>query len=101
VWTAAFFASILSDIRMERLKVKESDTIRFLFLSRFFLEFFLLVRLDEAKNGPRGVGQTELRGFELIAEVTEVAFIGFVTSRMKKSLEEKVSPSSSNLRGEN
>lgn len=74
---------------MERLKVKESDTIRFLFLARFFLEFFLLVYQDEQS---RGVDPQSDEGhdFDLIAEMTEPASIGFVTGRLRKALEEKV-----------
>ncbi|GAA5909890.1 hypothetical protein JCM6882_002043 [Rhodosporidiobolus microsporus] len=85
----AFFSSILRDIRMERLKVRESDTVRFLFLSRFFLEFFLLLyRDDEARGIPH---DDEERGhdFGMVAEMTETSAIGFVTMRMRAALEEK------------
>ncbi|SGZ16990.1 BQ5605_C020g09086 [Microbotryum silenes-dioicae] len=83
-----FFSSVLKDIRMERMKVKESDTIRFLFLSRFFLEFFLLVHADEQA---RGIDSSSEEGhdFGLIAEMTEPQSIAFVTQRMKVALEEK------------
>ncbi|GAA5903525.1 Tof1p [Sporobolomyces salmoneus] len=83
-----FFASILRDIRMERLKVRESDTIRFLFLVRFFLEFFLLVYHEEEERGISHLSD-EGHDFGLIAEMTEPQAIGFVTQRMKKGLEEK------------
>lgn len=73
---------------MERLKVKESDTIRFLFLSRFFLEFFLLVYNDEKRQGIDPQSE-EGHDFDLIAEMTEPQSIGFVTARMKGALEEK------------
>lgn len=73
---------------MERLKVKESDTIRFLFLSRFFLEFFLLVYNDEKRQGIDPQSE-EGHDFDLIAEMTEPQSIGFVTARMKAALEEK------------
>lgn len=86
----AFFASVLKDIRMERLKVKEKDTTRFLFLSRFFLEFFLLVHQDEQMRGIHPLSE-EAHGFELIAEMTEPQSIAFVTTRMKKAMEDKVS----------
>jgi superfamily II helicase len=39
-----FFSSILKDIRMERQKVREADNVRALFLSTFFIEFFLCSR---------------------------------------------------------
>ncbi|GAA5948542.1 hypothetical protein JCM3765_004917 [Sporobolomyces pararoseus] len=83
-----FFASILRDIRMERLKVRESDTIRFLFLVRFFLEFFLLIYHEEESKGISHLSD-EGHDFGLIAEMTEPQAIGFVTQRMKVGLEEK------------
>ncbi|CEQ41477.1 SPOSA6832_03222, partial [Sporobolomyces salmonicolor] len=83
-----FFASTLRDIRMERLKVRESDTIRFLFLARFFLEFFLLVYREEEARGISHLSE-EGHDFGLIAEMTEPQAIGFVTQRLKVALEEK------------
>ncbi|GAA5968611.1 hypothetical protein JCM21900_002207 [Sporobolomyces salmonicolor] len=83
-----FFASTLRDIRMERLKVRESDTIRFLFLARFFLEFFLMVYHEEETRGISHLSE-EGHDFGLIAEMTEPQAIGFVTQRMKVALEEK------------
>lgn len=74
---------------MERLKVKESDTVRFLFLSRFFLEFFLLVNADERTRGI-DTSSDEGHDFDLIAEMTETQAIGFVIDRMRKAFEEKV-----------
>ncbi len=73
---------------MERLKVKESDTIRYLFLARFFLEFFLLVYQGERK---RGVDPTSEDGhdFDVVAELVEPTAIAFVTTKMKQALEEK------------
>ncbi|GAA5880461.1 hypothetical protein JCM16303_005390 [Sporobolomyces ruberrimus] len=83
-----FFSSILRDIRMERLKVRESDTIRFLFLVRFFLEFFLLIYHEEESRGISHLSD-EGHDFGLIAEMTEPQAIGYVTQRMKVGLEEK------------
>jgi hypothetical protein len=75
---------------MERMKVRESDTIRFLFLVRFFLELFLLVYHEEESRGISHLSD-EGHDFGLIAEMTEPQAIGFVTQRMKVGLEEKVS----------
>ncbi|GAA5935882.1 Tof1p [Sporobolomyces koalae] len=83
-----FFSSVLRDIRMERLKVRESDTTRFLILVRFFLDFFLLVYHDEESRGISHLSE-EGHDFGLIAEMTEPQAIGFVTQRMKVGLEEK------------
>ncbi|GAA6062112.1 hypothetical protein JCM10212_000866 [Sporobolomyces blumeae] len=83
-----FFSSVLRDIRMERLKVRESDTIRFLSLVRFFLEFFLLIYREEEERGISHLSE-EGHDFGLIAEMTEPQAIGFVTQRLKVALEEK------------
>ncbi|BGP38765.1 Topoisomerase 1-associated factor 1 [Rhodotorula kratochvilovae] len=84
-----FFSSVLRDIRMERLKVRESDTVRFLYLSAFFLEFFLLVYHDDEKRGVSHVDEENGHDFGMVAEMTEPHAIGFVTMRMKNALEEK------------
>lgn len=87
---AAFFSSVLRDIRMERLKVRESDTVRFLYLSAFFLEFFLLLYADDEKRGISHLDEERGHDFGLVAEMTEPHAIGFVALRMKNALEEKV-----------
>ncbi|TKA58341.1 hypothetical protein B0A53_00079 [Rhodotorula sp. CCFEE 5036] len=84
-----FFSSILRDIRMERLKVRESDTVRFLYLSSFFLEFFLLLYADDEKRGISHLDEERGHDFGLVAEMTEPHAIGFVALRMKNALEEK------------
>ncbi|BGP23540.1 replication fork protection complex subunit Tof1/Swi1 [Rhodotorula toruloides] len=84
-----FFASVLRDIRMERLKVRESDTLRFLYLSSFFLEFFLLLYRDDERRGISHLDEESGHDFGLVAELTEPHAIGFVTMRMKNALEEK------------
>ncbi|KAM0788302.1 hypothetical protein ACM66B_001445 [Microbotryomycetes sp. NB124-2] len=83
-----FFASVLKDIRLERLKVQESDTVRFLYLSRFFIEFFMLLYDDEKA---RGVDPQSDEGhdFDLIAEMTEPQSIGFVVKKMHAAMEDK------------
>lgn len=88
--STAFFASVLRDIRMERLKVRESDTLRFLYLSSFFLEFFLLLYRDDERRGISHLDEENGHDFGLVAELTEPHAIGFVTMRMKNALEEKV-----------
>ncbi|KAM0754978.1 timeless-domain-containing protein [Meredithblackwellia eburnea MCA 4105] len=83
-----FFASVLKDIRMERSKVTENDAIRFLFLGRFFLEFFLLVYKDERERGVDPQSE-EGHDFDLVAEMTEPQCIGFITKRMRLALDDK------------
>ncbi|GAA5852706.1 hypothetical protein JCM8547_002595 [Rhodosporidiobolus lusitaniae] len=85
----SFFSSVLRDIRMERLKVRESDNVRFLFLTRFFLEFFLLVYHDDEKRGIPHTDEENGHDFGMIAEMTEPHAIGFVTLRMRTALEDK------------
>lgn len=75
---------------MERLKVRESDTLRFLYLSSFFLEFFLLLYRDDERRGISHLDEENGHDFGLVAELTEPHAIGFVTMRMKNALEEKV-----------
>ncbi|KAK4051924.1 Topoisomerase 1-associated factor 1 [Microbotryomycetes sp. JL201] len=83
-----FFKSVLKDIRLEHLKVQESDTVRFLYLSRFFMEFFLLLYDNEKARGidPQS---DEGHDFDLIAEMTEPQSIGFVVRKMHAAMEEK------------
>lgn len=58
----AFFASVLKDIRMERSKVRDADNLRALFLSRFFLEFFMAMRVkEEAERKTRVAAAETLR----------------------------------------
>ena len=73
---------------MERLKVKESDTIRYLFLARFFLEFFLLVYQVERKRGVDPASE-DGHDFDVVAELVEPTAIAFVTSKIKAALDEK------------
>lgn len=86
--SAAFFASILHDIRVERVGVKEIDHIRFLVFTSFFLEFFLLLRQAETKAGI-AADSDQGHDFDLIAELTEPSSIGYVCARMRMAMEEK------------
>lgn len=102
VWNAqlivAFFASILKDIRMERSKIRPSDNIRTFFLSRFFMEYLLLLRGREAQEvkdrQKKGLdveeGKTELV-LGLVGEMAEMDSVRWVVTRMKVSMDERVS----------
>ena len=74
---------------MERAKVREVDNIRFLFLIRLFLEYFLALREYEISQG---VDMTTEDGhdFDLIAEATDPASIVYVCLRMKAAQEDQV-----------
>lgn len=74
---------------MQRSNIKEADNTRFLFLSRFFLEYFLNLYSYEKSQGIDPTSE-DAHDFDLIAQMTEPASIAFVCLRMKMALEEKV-----------
>lgn len=75
---------------MQRANIKEVDNTRFLFLSRFFMEYFLNLYSYEKSQGIDSSAE-DAHDFELIAQMTEPASIAFVCLRMNLALEEKVS----------
>ncbi|KAK4058290.1 Topoisomerase 1-associated factor 1 [Microbotryomycetes sp. JL221] len=83
-----FFASLLKDIRTEKPKIQQTDRIRFLFLTRFFMEFFLLLYQQEQIKSidPQS---DEGHDFDLIAEMTDPQSIGFVAATMNNAMQEK------------
>lgn len=83
----AFLSALLKDIKSERPKITEKDNLRLLFVTKWFLEFFLgyRVRLKAGKESAEGQG-----GFGLIAEVIERGWIVWVLKRMREAVEDKV-----------
>ncbi|RDB17381.1 Topoisomerase 1-associated factor 1 [Hypsizygus marmoreus] len=79
-----FLSALLKDIRSERAKITEKDNLRLLFITKWFLEFFLAMRAKENVKGPDGKWH-----FGLIAEVTERSWIVWVLKRMREAVEEK------------
>ena len=77
---------MLKDIRSERAKITEKDNLRLLYMTKWFLEFFLLMRVKEQANR---TGE-ETWSFGLIGEVTERSWIIWVLKRMREAVEEKV-----------
>ncbi|KAG8990291.1 Topoisomerase 1-associated factor 1 [Tulasnella sp. JGI-2019a] len=75
-----FLASLLKDIRMERAKISEKDNLRLLFVSTWFLEFFLSVRERE------GAGEWSL---SLVKEVVDEEWVKWVLRRMRDAADEK------------
>ena len=77
---------LLKDIKSERPKIMEKDNLRLLYVTKWFLEFFLAMQSkeEEQKNGE------EKWSFGLIAEVTERSWIIWVLKRMREAVEEKV-----------
>ncbi|KAG5339373.1 hypothetical protein C0989_004499 [Termitomyces sp. Mn162] len=79
-----FLSALLKDIRSERAKITEKDNLRLLFVTKWFLEFFLSMRAKEKAQGNQGRWD-----FGLIAEVTERTWIVWVLKRMREAVEEK------------
>lgn len=76
-------ASLLKDIKSERPKITEKDNLRLLFVTKWFLEFFLC---GLAHKTSAGWGW----GFDMVAEVVERGWIVWVLRRMRGAVEEKV-----------
>ena len=94
---SAFLSALLKDIKSERPKITEKDNLRLLFVTKWFLEFFLASRAKASSAASRlGVntakrdGETEKWEFGLIAEVIERGWIVWVLKRMREAVEEKV-----------
>jgi replication fork protection complex subunit Tof1/Swi1 len=75
---------------MERSKVRPADNIRCFFLSRFFLEYFLLLRGQcAAKNGNKVPAEEGLE-LGLVGELAELESVRWIVMRMRYSMEDKV-----------
>jgi replication fork protection complex subunit Tof1/Swi1 len=86
IYQKAFLSALLKDIRSERPKITDKDNLRLLFVTKWFLEFFLAMRSKEQKSN---VGEDKWN-FGLVAEVTERSWIIWVLKRMREAVEEKV-----------
>ena len=82
----AFLSMLLKDIKSERPKITEKDNLRLLYVTKWFLEFFLVM---QGKEKEQNNGE-EKWSFDLIAEVTERSWIIWVLKRMREAVEEKV-----------
>ena len=78
---AAFLASVLKDIKAERPKITEKDHLRLLYLTKWFLEFYLTHRASDKGRS---------WDFSMIAEVTERSWIIWVLKRMREAMDSKV-----------
>ena len=79
----AFLASLLKDIKSERPKITDKDNLRLLYVTKWFLEFFLAARANDKGNDKRWE-------FGLVGEVIERGWIVWVLKRMRGAVEEKV-----------
>lgn len=75
-------ASLLKDIKAERAKISEKDNLRLLYVTKWFLEFFLCERSRQADGAKWKFGY--------IAEVTDRGWIVWVLRRMREAQDEKV-----------
>ena len=74
-------SSLLKDIKAERPKVTEKDNLRLLYLTKWFLEFFQLLRAGDKHR---------VWEYGLVAEVIERSWIAWVLKRIREAGEEKV-----------
>ena len=79
---------MLKDIKSERPKITEKDHLRLLFVTKWFLEYFLAVRTQEKEVGAPTA--SEPWAFGLVGEVIERGWIVWVLKRMNGAVEEKV-----------
>jgi replication fork protection complex subunit TIMELESS/Tof1/Swi1 len=79
--------SLLKDIKSERPKITEKDNLRLLFVTKWFLEFFLAALAKDSKDS---VGTGWGWGFELVTEVVDRGWIVWILRRMRGAVEEKV-----------
>lgn len=82
---AAFLSSLLKDIKSERAKIAEKDNLRLLFITKWFLEFFL-----QARTKDKALEKGNSWDFGLVAEVMDREWIAWVLKRMREALDAKV-----------
>ena len=82
---AALLSSLLKDIKSERPKIAEKDNLRLLFITKWFLEFFLQAHAKE-----KALKKESSWDFGSVAEVTDRAWIAWVLKRMREALDAKV-----------
>lgn len=76
---------------MERDKVKETDTIRFMSLFGFFLQYFLLLRDREQRVNILPTSENG-HDFDLIASLVEPNCIHYTLVRIQANVETKPMP---------
>jgi replication fork protection complex subunit Tof1/Swi1 len=82
---AAFLSSLLKDIKSERPKISEKDNLRLLFITKWFLEFFL-----QAGRKEKALKKENNWDYGFVAEVMDRAWIAWVLKRMREALDAKV-----------
>lgn len=101
----AFLSSLIKDIRAERSKVTEKDNLRLLFVTKFFMQFYLAMReRDIAANADKPKATDEANGeatesksdeekmslnYSLVLEVVQRGWVGWILRRMREAMEMK------------
>ncbi|WVR08981.1 hypothetical protein IAU60_006041 [Kwoniella sp. DSM 27419] len=80
-----FISSILKDIKMERSKIRPTDSIRLFFISRFFIEYLLFIRHKEETEGKKDHDLT----LGLVIEMAEIDTVRWLFYRLKTSMDDK------------
>ena len=90
--SSAFLSSVLKDVKSERPKITEKDHVRLLFVTKWFLEFFLAGRENAKENSQKdsASGTSNIWSFDLVAEVVERSWIVWILKRMREAVEDKV-----------
>ncbi|EJD53471.1 timeless-domain-containing protein [Auricularia subglabra TFB-10046 SS5] len=83
----SFLTSLLKDIRAERPKVTEKDNLRLLFVTKWFMEYFLALHNKE-KADKKGK-EVERWTFDHVADIVERPWIAWMLKRMRNALDEK------------
>ncbi|ODO09506.1 topoisomerase 1-associated factor 1 [Cryptococcus amylolentus CBS 6273] len=82
-----FFEYILRDIRMERTKIRPSDNIRVFYLTRFFIEYLLLLRNKLYDKG--GSRERDELPLGLVAQMAEMDSVKWLFARLRISWDDK------------
>ncbi|KAJ3893201.1 timeless protein-domain-containing protein [Lentinula edodes] len=91
----SFLSILLKDIRSEKAKITEKDNLRLLYVTKWFLDFFLSRRAFASKEkgtkltAPNEDLDEQKYGFGLVAEVLERPWIIWVLKRMREAVDEK------------
>jgi replication fork protection complex subunit Tof1/Swi1 len=82
---------------MERSKIRETDNLRTFYLSRFFIEYLLLLRHKESRENNGKSKENRLSdevhdelALGLVAEMAEMESVRWVFTRMRSTMDDKV-----------
>ena len=78
---------------MERSKIRDTDNTRTFYLTRFFIEYLLLLRQKRAESKGKEVANGHSDSLELgrVAEMVDLDSVRFLFGRMRLTMEDRVS----------